>query len=85
MGTKNSPGKFDYYAKAEPDEPMFVLLARDKLAPNLVREWARRESAQYGQPEKINEALACARRMEWWRTQKRLARGLDADTDTNRY
>ncbi len=40
MGTKNNPGKFDCYAKAEPDEPMFVLLARDRIAPTLVRIWA---------------------------------------------
>lgn len=31
MGTKNNPGAFDCYANAEPDEPMFVLLARDLL------------------------------------------------------
>lgn len=33
MGTKNNPGAFDCYANAEPDEPMFVLLGRDKHAP----------------------------------------------------
>ena len=26
MGTKNNPGKFDCYANAKPDEPLFVLL-----------------------------------------------------------
>lgn len=41
MGTKLKPGKFDCYANAEPDEPMFVLLARDPLAPQLVRIWAK--------------------------------------------
>lgn len=40
MGTKNNPGSFDCYANAEPDEPMFTLLARDPLAPGLVRIWA---------------------------------------------
>jgi hypothetical protein len=40
VGTKNDPGKYDCYEKAEPDEPMFVLLARDPLAPQLVRHWA---------------------------------------------
>jgi hypothetical protein len=29
MGSKIQPGKFDCYANALPDEPMFVLLARD--------------------------------------------------------
>ena len=37
MGTKNNPGVFDCYANAEPDEPMFVLLGRDKDAATLVR------------------------------------------------
>lgn len=39
MGTKNNPGKYDCYAKAEPDEPIFVLLGRDPLAAALVDEW----------------------------------------------
>lgn len=40
MGTKLKPGKFDCYANAAPDEPMFVLLGRDALAPSLVNIWA---------------------------------------------
>lgn len=40
MGTKDNPGKFDCYHAAKPDEPMFVLLARDPLAPFLVSIWA---------------------------------------------
>lgn len=40
MGTKNNPGKFDCYDAALPDEPMFVLLARDPV----VREWVRRRA-----------------------------------------
>jgi hypothetical protein len=39
MGTKNNPGEFDCYANAEPDEPMFVLLARDRTAPQAVEAW----------------------------------------------
>lgn len=30
MGTKNQPGSFDCYANAKGDEPLFVLLGRDK-------------------------------------------------------
>jgi hypothetical protein len=41
MGTKNNPGKFDCYANAEPDEPMFVLLGRDRLAAHLVSIWSK--------------------------------------------
>lgn len=40
MGTKKEPGKFDCHAKAELDEPLFVLLARDEYAPAVVRYWA---------------------------------------------
>jgi len=39
MGTKSNPGKFDCYAKAEPDEPIFTLRAKDPLAANMVRLW----------------------------------------------
>lgn len=41
MGTKNKPGKFDCYANAEPDEPMFVLLARDQMAGFLTSIWSK--------------------------------------------
>ncbi|MGE5563150.1 MAG: acyl carrier protein [Bacillota bacterium] len=40
MGTKAQPGQFDCYAAALPDEPMFILLARDPLAPLLTGLWA---------------------------------------------
>ena len=42
MGTKTDPGKFDYYARALPDEPIFVLLARDPEFYELVTRWADR-------------------------------------------
>jgi hypothetical protein len=41
MGTKNNPGYYDCWEKAEPDEPLFVLLARDPLAPFLVSIWSK--------------------------------------------
>lgn len=41
MGTKNSPGKFDCYEAADPDEPLFTLLGRDPLAGHLVSLWAK--------------------------------------------
>jgi hypothetical protein len=40
MGTKNNPGKFDCYEKAEPDEPRFTLIGRDRFASGLVKLWA---------------------------------------------
>lgn len=70
MGTKNNPGKFDCYENAEPDEPMFVLLARDRHAPALIRIWAERRDAEGEDPAKVNEALACARDMEEWRMSR---------------
>lgn len=45
MGTKNNPGAFDCYAAAQPDEPLFVLLGRDPLAPALVELWATTREA----------------------------------------
>ncbi len=78
MGTKNNPGKYDCYAKAEPDEPMFTLLARDPLAASSVRAWAINLQNQVDMKilpeedaaknrEKVQEAYACANEMEKWR------------------
>lgn len=71
MATKNNPGEFDCYANAEPDEPFFVLLGRDVLAGDLVKEWARRREmiASVGdgpderEARKIAEARAVAEQM----------------------
>lgn len=40
MATKNNPGRYDCYANADPDEPLFVLLARDPSAEFFVAAWA---------------------------------------------
>lgn len=69
MGTKNNPGKFDCFANAHPDEPMFVLLGRDKDAPALVRAWANERERQGEDPKKVAEARACAEAMERWRVK----------------
>lgn len=61
MGTKLNPGKFDCYTKAADDEPMFVLLARDPLAPHLVKLWAAFYPASRAQ-----EAMECADEMTRW-------------------
>lgn len=61
MGTKNNPGKFDCYANAAPDEPMFVLLGRDPVAPIVVRFWAElREALGKTSLVKLKEARGCA-------------------------
>ena len=67
MGTKLEPGRFDCYDKAEDDEPMFVLLARDPVAPVLVRMWCElRSLLDLNDVEKFEEARACSFNMETW-------------------
>ena len=68
MGTKANPCAHDCYAKALPDEPMFVLLARDLDAPRVVEEWARLRKIDVDtglRPKEdavlVNEAYECAR------------------------
>lgn len=66
MGTKNNPGHYDCYANADPDEPMFVLLGRDKHAAGLVRLWALLRQSAGEDESKIAEALQCAEAMDEW-------------------
>ena len=81
MGTKDAPGEYDCYENAAPDEPMFVLLARDKIAPQIVRDWAATyeldksiansagngpETLTAKQRAKYDEAMRCAEEMERW-------------------
>jgi len=72
MGTKNNPGDFDCYTNADPDEPMFILLGRDPLAPLLVEIWADVRAALVGGGPKIAEARNCARTMREWPVTKKL-------------
>lgn len=66
MATKNNPGKYDCYQNAEPDEPMFVLLARDKHAPALIWLWRVLRELDGEEPEKLKEAGTCAVEMMLW-------------------
>lgn len=75
MGTKLKPGAFDCFRNALPDEPMFILLARDPWAPKLVEDWAMyRENmvAAGNRPPTdkamVTEARTCAHAMGIWRT-----------------
>jgi hypothetical protein len=70
MGTKNNPGKYDCYEKAESDEPMFILLARDKHAAQIVRLWAglHIHEGEEGRT-KAMEALDVARDMDVYRSK----------------
>jgi len=77
MGTKNDPGKFDCYTNAEPDEPMFVLLARDKHAPTLVWLWAVLREIDGEDQAKLKEAQECVVSMiEWAHNHGRKSVGL---------
>lgn len=82
MGTKLQPGAFDCHGAALPDEPLFVLLARDRSAPAMLRAWAdrrRREvlaAHERGEIDadqmeedlrKCSEADGCADEMTVWR------------------
>jgi hypothetical protein len=73
MGTKDKPGTYDCYSRAEPDEPMFVLLGRDVTAPLLVTLWAYMrthlkgfDQASSEDKAQIFEAMDCAGAMAEW-------------------
>jgi len=77
MGTKSEPGEYDAYDKAAPDEPMFVLLARDPQAPDIVLDWAfrrersiRRGDHPASDKAKVQEARDLARKMMVWRQSR---------------
>jgi hypothetical protein len=76
MGTKNSPGKFDCYSVALPDEPIFALLARDINAPLTVERWANLRQmliddgfAPASDSEKIDEAREWIKIARQWRME----------------
>ena len=66
MGTKNNPGRFDCYARAHPDEPMFTLLGRDPDAQAIVSLWAILRHRRDPADPKVQEAIACANAMRAW-------------------
>ncbi len=52
------------------DEPVFLLRAKDRTAPAIVRAWAQAQKGQEGHDvNAINLALAHARRMEMWQAE----------------
>ncbi len=74
MSTRMNPGPFDGHAAALPDEPMFVLLARDPDAPVMVQTWAKHRLYLIGRGSRPAEdkaqaehALTIAASMDSWR------------------
>lgn len=74
MATKERPGQFDCYANAMPDEPMFILLARDPDFARLVHEWANKRERDIKCGERpsedfqmVNDARYCATQGANWR------------------
>jgi hypothetical protein len=58
-------------ANAELDEPLFILRAKDPLAPMMVRIWAQvSHNSALHEAEKIEEALELAKQMETWRSAR---------------
>jgi hypothetical protein len=51
------------------NEPIFVLRAKDKLAPNVVRRWAAEAGINGASQEKVEEAFELATKMEVWASQ----------------
>jgi hypothetical protein len=89
MGSKNEPGKYDCYANAKPDEPMFVILARDPSAPELVELWAIRRVNLISEGKKpesdyalVEEARECADKMRQWRAARESVHAQYADWTT---
>lgn len=66
MATKNNPGDYDCYTNAEPDEPMFVLLGRDRHAPTLVWLWSVLRELDQEDEKKVKDARDCVVNMVAW-------------------
>lgn len=70
MATKHDDGCFQ---RAEDDEPLFTLLARDASAPLLVEQWARQRQERDGLTEQVQDAYRTAEQMREWRSKNRPA------------
>lgn len=56
--------------KASDCEPIFILRAQDKLAPEIIRAWAVEAHLNGCGEAKVNEAFRIASEMEAWPTRK---------------
>ena len=74
MGTKLTEMRDGCFHKAMDDEPMFVLLARDPSAPDLVAAWADQREREINAGKRpasdmaqVHEARSNAANMRSWR------------------
>lgn len=58
--------------RSDPDEPVFVLVARDVIAADKVRAWAVDLAARNGPKGKVAAAYGVADAMDQWRTTRGL-------------
>jgi hypothetical protein len=70
MGTKRNPGRFDCYERADTDEPMFILLGRDRHASALVNLWAEMREKENEDPAVVEEARKVAADLATWAQSK---------------
>ena len=84
--TKASPNRFDGYADAGPDEPIFVLRAKDLSAPFAVEVWAQHRQAAVdrafkpsGDQQKIDSAREIADAMRRWFLENHRLEALTAE------
>lgn len=72
-GTTTTPSKYDCLRKLKPDEPYFLLRAKDRYAPKVIRNWASQvmndPTASIQSREKAAEAYELAGRMEAWQSK----------------
>jgi hypothetical protein len=57
MGTKNNPGQFNCYDKAENNEPLFTLLGRDPQGADFVHLWAALRAKDYHGADRIFDRM----------------------------
>ena len=60
--------------RAQDDEPVFVLRAQDKTAPDTVRDWATRAANAGAPTAKVTQAMHDADLMEAWQRKYGIAK-----------
>jgi hypothetical protein len=56
--------------RSQDDEPVFLLCARDEIAPSAVRDWAERAEMRGVNSPKVTGAIQDAIQMEQWQKER---------------